>query len=71
MLRSCELDVTSMLASQREREGGDATARAGLLARQKQQAQAALMYMEHPREYTAGIDAAYRAASKVLLSHGG
>lgn len=61
VLRSCDLDVQALLAKQR-------AAGARTLS-QTEGGAAPLVYMAHPREYTAGIESAYSAASKVLIDH--
>ena len=63
VLRSCDLDVQSLLAMQRA-SSGRAQAEGGAAP-----AATPLVYMVHPREYTGGIESAYSAASKVLLDH--
>jgi hypothetical protein len=59
VLRSCDMDVQSLLAKQRS---------AGA-HKQADSRVAPIEYMAHAREYTAGIELAYSAASKVLIEH--
>lgn len=59
VLRSCDMDVQSLLAKQR----------ATGAHKQAEPQLAPIEYMAHAREYTAGIESAYSAASKVLIEH--